>query len=394
MGKSTRRRKRGATVAAAVADVSAPAATSTSLPGSEPGMVASSGVTVRGVALCFVIICGPYCCYILYLWFFLQFGVLRSAVADSGLRQVLIVGTQSSGTSQTAASLRALGLEVQHEASDTSWSFARDGTVSSLHGMRFFAGHPSSAAKHALCDHFTKNIGFHPAMFRDRGCSYREEWGECWRRECIAIVDGEWGCALRASASASGASRCETPYARQLLQTRHPLRTLESLAAKFCLDSTGSLLRVDSAFAAFAGALFPPPSAPPPPSTSTGCIAATGAYLARYMEDMLAAHAAGALDATYRVEDTEPCAIARHAGFLDEDTAVYRGAHIAARTACTASAREAARVTSARPKRNRRNKGRVNISFDDVRDVDAALEARLRTLARAFGYESYDVPSG
>ena len=347
---------------------------------------ASSGLTVHGVALCISIVCGPYLAYVGYLWFCLQSGVLRAAVADSGLRQVLIVGTQSSGTSQTAASLRALGLEVQHEASDTKWAFARDGTVSSLHGMRFFAGRPSSAAKLALCDHFTKNIGFHPAMFRDRGCSYREEWGECWRRECIAIVDGEWGCALRTSASASGESRCETPYARQLLQTRHPLRTLESLAAKFCLDSTGSLLRVDPAFAAFASALFPP--SPPSPSTSTDCIAATGAYLARYVEDMLAAHAAGALDAAYRVEDTEPCAIARHAGFLSESTAVYYGAHVAARAACTASAREAARAKSARPKRNRRNKGRVHISFDDVRDVDAALEARLRAIARALGYDA------
>ena len=41
-----------------------------------------------------VLIAGPYGLYLAYLWLYLQSGILRPPIADTGLRQVLIVGTQ------------------------------------------------------------------------------------------------------------------------------------------------------------------------------------------------------------------------------------------------------------------------------------------------------------
>ena len=61
----------------------------------------------------------------------------RPALALTGARALLIVGTMGSGTTQRAAELRSLGLEVAHEASDSREVLCRDGTVSWAHGMRF-----------------------------------------------------------------------------------------------------------------------------------------------------------------------------------------------------------------------------------------------------------------
>ena len=62
----------------------------------------------------------------------------RPAVHLTDPRQVLIVGTISSGTSQVANDLKnKLGLEIGHENAVASWSFVRDGTVSWFHGIRY-----------------------------------------------------------------------------------------------------------------------------------------------------------------------------------------------------------------------------------------------------------------
>ena len=66
----------------------------------------------------------------------------------------------SSGTSQLAAGLQALGLEVEHEHSDSRWAFCRDGTVSWFHGTRFLPGKPREESLRRVCSKWWDNIGY------------------------------------------------------------------------------------------------------------------------------------------------------------------------------------------------------------------------------------------
>lgn len=173
------------------------------------------------MAIITAVVAFPYLGYLGYHYLHLQSGLLRQPVGPSDQRQVLIVGTQSSGTTDMTRRLQSLGLEIAHESSDTKWSFARDGTVSWLHVLRFLPGRATDEQLDALCTSFNANMGFHPAMFRTprHGCSYRSKWDACWARECRALVREEWGCASGGTSAAPAAARaCETPYARALLQ--------------------------------------------------------------------------------------------------------------------------------------------------------------------------------
>ena len=80
-------------------------------------------------------------------------------------------------------------------------------------------------------------------MFHNSRCSYRKNWDACWRRDCVATLGAEWGCLWPAprdddddggGGGDGGAARCDTPFARVLVQARHPLRVVESLTVKFC----------------------------------------------------------------------------------------------------------------------------------------------------------------
>ena len=92
----------------------------------------------------------PYSLHLGYRWIVLQHPPegWRPAVAMNDTRQVLILGSMSSGTSSMAKALQDLDLEVGHEDSDTLWKFVRDGTVSWFHGIRYFSD--SSRIRH-LC---------------------------------------------------------------------------------------------------------------------------------------------------------------------------------------------------------------------------------------------------
>ena len=54
----------------------------------------SGGADPKVFAALTALIAGPYVLYLAYLWVHLQSGMLRPPVADTGLRQLLIVGTQ------------------------------------------------------------------------------------------------------------------------------------------------------------------------------------------------------------------------------------------------------------------------------------------------------------
>jgi len=251
-------------------------------------------------------------------------------------------------------------LQIGHETSDTIWSFARDGTISWMHGLRFLPGEAPARSVEIMCERSRRNMGFHPAMFRPphRGCSYRTEWDFCWSDECSDLVRAEWGCAARRA--------CETPYAVSMLQVRrllsgkfrgsrsptlalyhgcpcvcsvisltspftlaltlnlniatkarHPLRTAESLAVKFCEKGTGGARfgAPHEHLGAFLSALFP--SREESTWRELSCEETVGWYWAEYTEAMLRAVDGGLIDAVYKVEDLSPCQVARLAGFTE-----------------------------------------------------------------------------
>lgn len=375
----------------------------------------------RNLAMITIVIAAPYAAWVSYLYIHLQSGLLRAPLPVSSPRQLLIVGTQSSGTTEMASNLQALGLEVAHESSDAMWSFARDGTVSWLHMLRFMPGVAAESTLLEMCGSSRRNMGFHPAMFRvpRRGCSYRQQWDTCWRRECLEIIDEEWGCAARTAASATAAAEkrpagwrtsawrsatkgvaaagaapsgaCETPFARTLLQVRHPLRVAESLSVKFCesLDA-----QPHAHLRAFLRALWPAH-----PWDSLSCAATAAWYWTLYNEAMLAAHRAGRIHSWYRVEQSSACGVAREAGFLEPSTSVDAGSHQRAEAACTASQDATGGSVKldapppGRKRKNQVNKGRLNLTLGDVvQGADAGgvtkdLEARMRKLAKEFGYQ-------
>ena len=343
----------------------------------------------------------PYYLYLSYYFLLLQhpdvvarasFGIWkpRPRVKLKDPRQVLIVGTMSSGTSQTAHDLREkLKLEIGHETADTSWNFVRDGTVSWFHGIRFLdfsaAGEDAAAAnkRHsflALCTNFTESMGFHPSMYRESNCSVREKWSNCWMIECLRVLHEEWGCAVEPSRT------CVTPFATVLYQTRHPLRTIESLVTKFCRGGLNGTLH--DAFVKFGLALFPQRD-----FQGMSCIDAAGYYVLEYSRAMLSASVAGAISNRYKVEEASPCDIAAMAGF-DGSDAIHPPQRQRIQSICARPNRNAAKEPMASTAYSV-NKGQLKLEWDDLlggkhgsgrKDGDRGLRDSLQRLGLGLGY--------
>ncbi len=186
----------------------------------------------------------PSACYQLSSW------SGRPAMPLDGARQLLVLGTLGGGTTATAAGLVSLGLQVKHESSDSLANLCRDGTVSWAHMSRFLD--VTTAERDAMVTRLCSKARHHAwsAMMFDGGafgagheCTAHSSgdrwWDSCWAAECRRVATREIGCAVRAGGS------CTSPFARVLLQVRHPLRTVESNVAAFCRghDSTGSARR-------------------------------------------------------------------------------------------------------------------------------------------------------
>lgn len=322
-----------------------------------------------------LVLAGPYVGWVFYLWLRLQSGLERAPVGVDTPRPVLIVGTQSSGTTQMSHQLAKIGLEVGHETSDTTWDFARDGTISWLHGMRFMPGRAPPATIRGMCVNFRPNFGFHPSMFGPPtlGCSYRKKWDHCWSTECAGIVMREWGCAVRGT--------CETPFDTSLLQLRHPLRTMESLAVKFCKpgELPGTFRDPHRHFLETAAALWPEVS----DWNTTGCIDAVGWYTALYTRDMLDAKDAGLIADAYKVEETPPCAVAKSAGLLlSNERAAKRCETYWERVAAKKANGKSAPTAKGK---NMRNKGRVRLEASDV--LSSELRLKIAEIAARSSYE-------
>lgn len=113
--------------------------------------------------------------------------------------------------------LGKLGLEVQHEGSDTTTTFSRDGTVSWVHGLRFMTQDPNPSAVAHLCQE-PRFHSFHPTMFRpSKNCSYYfSVWSQCWARECQSLWSSEHGCHHRETKQHKTA--CTSPFKFSILQ--------------------------------------------------------------------------------------------------------------------------------------------------------------------------------
>lgn len=343
------------------------------------------------LAMVLPIVLIPYSVYLAFLFFQLQrpdivasstLGMvqLRPAISNTDERQLLIVGTMSSGTVQVASDLREhLDLEVGHEVSDADWNFVRDGTVSWFHGIRFMD--PLELKDlvfrwRQLCGNYTENMGFHPNMYSS-ACSSRKKWGKCWSSACFEILRKEWGCAF---------SQCETPFRTSLLQLRHPMRTLESLVTKFCQGGLNGT--VHPSFLTYASALFPRDY------EDDSCIEAISSYLMNYNQVLIKAYSKGLIEDMYRIEETSPCSVAHLSGLMDHDKTVYPPNYdkVAALCGDTMSAANQFMEST----RHKVNLGQVSLKWDDLHggthgshraEGDTALEKSMRVLTKKLGYD-------
>uniref|UniRef100_A0A7S0KXK3 Uncharacterized protein n=1 Tax=Asterionellopsis glacialis TaxID=33640 RepID=A0A7S0KXK3_9STRA len=310
---------------------------------------------------------------------------LRPAISETDSRQLLIVGAMSSGTKQVAADLnKHLALEVGHEEQDASWNFVRDGTVSWFHGLRFLPapeGEEKAQAYRKIClGNYTNNMGFHPRMYRASryGCSSRVTWDQCWARECIAIVDEEWGCAAKET--------CSPSFEKNLLQVRNPLETIESLVAKFCQGGlTGT---VHPSFLQMLSGIFPSQK----DLDSYSCIEAASYFVVNWNNALLNAHEKGLIDSWYKVEETSVCEVARLAGFMDIETTIYEPNVHKIQTIC-----EKGEVNDPMSNEEHRiNEDLVALKWDDLKGgvhgskrakTDEEILLSVRGLFTAFGYD-------
>lgn len=339
----------------------------------------------------------PYGLYLLYYYIQLQnpdmlspLLKLRPAINSTTERQVLIVGTMGAGTTQVAHELsQLLQLEVDHEVSDASWHFCRDGTVSWFHGIRFLEHmiQPLNMCTEPL----VKGMGYHPKFFSSNTtCNvYKDkDWSPCWQRECIKRVISEWNCARK--------DRCETPFRKTLFQMRNPMKTIESLFIKFCEGSTMENGNIHDSFLNLTNSLFPHVA---PELSGASCIEAVATYVVEYDRMILKAHAEGLIDAKYPLEKSSPCEVAELAGFLQADTTVYKPNHDKVAEYCRDTNDNRQDYFSR--KKNQRNAGIVSLGWSDLRggvhsskraSGDKTLEKKVKQLFKDLGYRIDDIP--
>jgi hypothetical protein len=410
-----------------------------------------------------VVILIPYALKNMYLYVFLQrpdiinsmvssiipsmvsVQVLRPAVKVTDQRQVLIVGTISSGTKQVSYDLKNnLGglLEIGHENSNSESSFVRDGTISWFHGIRFIPRPTSTSASASasasasntdnidttviitkFCQNLYPSMGFHPYMFREKSkgnCSIRNKWDECWKNECIDLLQHEWGCGLlhinsnnnnnnninsSSLSSSSSTSTCLTPFSNTLHQVRHPLRTIESLVTKFCINGIEG--NIQPSFLIFINTLFP--QYEDLSSSTMSCIEAAGYYIYEYNTAMIDAKKRGYIDDMYHVEDVSPCDVASMAGFMggndkndyiddNDNGVVYKPNREKIIKICKNDGNDDDDDDANKlmiSKQNLYNKGQVTLDWDDLlggkngskrKNGDRDLQKKIKKLTKTLNY--------
>lgn len=359
----------------------------------------------------------PYGIYLLYFYLVLQrpdilnnitlhLFSFRPAVRIEDQRQLLIVGSMSAGTKQVTEELVSkLNIEIAHESSDSQWTHARDGTVSWFHGIRFMNPPAAENRYHdiaKLCitpllnktNSMIKNMGFHPSMYRPpkHGCSYRKEWDKCWAKECIEIIENEWGCAKRKD--------CEINFQSNLHQVRNPLRTMESLYVKFCqkktsisTDSNQTLVEetIHPSFVLFANTMFRDLH----DFTNDSCFDAVGYFVVFYNNALIEARNRGEIDSFYRIENVSSCDIAKVAGWMEANSSIYLPNHETIRYRCSKKDKHTANKKIAKEV-NLINKDYVRFEWNDFRtnhdnssdgQTQSDLEHMVKDLFIRLGYD-------
>jgi len=305
--------------------------------------------------------------------------LLRPAVNFLDERQVLIVATMSSGTTQVAVDLtQKLGLEIGHENTDALDFYVRDGTASWFHGIRFFPDTENrQSIIHNLCHNFTDKMGYHPRQYHEvSGCSEKKPWfplSECWLKDCLDILDMEWGCAAQGN--------CPQPFRTTLLQVRDPRSVVESLLAKFCMnDETGETSphgTMQADWVKFMNILF---EGMGHDFARYSCIEAVATYVIEYNNIMLRARDQNLIDGIYKVETTSPCNIAELAGFFSNPVYKPNSRKLIDKCSPASSGNRPMSATT-----NQINKGRIRLDWADYEKH--ALKQEMEKLMQSLDYD-------
>ena len=172
----------------------------------------------------------------------------RQRSVQPKVRDIMVLGSMSSGSRSMASELRGLGLDVEHEGVGGT-----HGTVSWLHSLLYMpTSDPSSYVEH-LCDQFIPNA-WHPVLLAGEtatGCGFddgadmrelsvandaaaRMNARRCWQRVCPHIVDAFRSCASTADGPSRAYSACPIDFGPPLLMARHPLSVISSFVAGYC----------------------------------------------------------------------------------------------------------------------------------------------------------------
>eukprot|EP00978_Attheya_sp_CCMP212_P006041 scaffold13575_cov56-Attheya_sp.AAC.1 len=307
---------------------------------------------------------------------------LRPAVSMADERQVLIVGTMSSGTTQITHELHdILNLEVGHEDSDTNWKFVRDGSVSWFHGIRFFPAVSEHRRKVPvkLCrvaNQFITSLNHpyaaNPGLFTPpqyEVSHLHPNFSKYWFKECVRIMWTEYGCASRGD--------CPTPFRKTLIQTRKPTKIVESLVAKYCQqDGSDTIMGMPpTSLIEFLDALFPEHNFA---SLENTCTSIMANYILLYYNMLLDAYDRGDVDGIYHIEDVTLCEVAQFSGLLNKTDTVYGPNYEFVSELCN----DDTAPGLIGQHRNVINQGRVKIF--DLQDKD--LEKRMLKLHKRMGY--------
>lgn len=343
---------------------------------------------------------------------------VSSSTTDNNTRQVLVVGSIASGTSQVSHELSAaLNLEVGHESSDAEWSFVRDGSVSWLHGIRFLDPSHAATTVPALCNvgasllqwnsDNTNNYGFGQTTFGSPKYSkpfLHPNFQDDWISECKRLVGQEYGCAVVAAANANANNNrppCQhTPFARTLLQLRDPRRIAKSLDNKFCHDLGGTPRAAQLALLRLFTALFFPLHKElalnvflKTPRSVENCAWQVTHYVIWWYGDVLLP-AMNLMDGQYQIESSGVCHVGAQAGLNDASTTVYAPNHEFYRDYCINNVTNAQRVfgrtqnVGKKKKKKRKAPSSVMLQFrGQSQDEIEKVEAKLEELAIRMGYD-------
>lgn len=329
----------------------------------------------------------PYMLYLGWRWIVLQHPFLpgmRPAVGMNDPRQVLIIGTMSSGTSSMAKGLREdVGIEVGHEDSDTLWTFVRDGTVSWFHGIRYWRHPHNKSDSHTISDlcrvawrlrFSNSNYGFGPTLFGtpEYNCSVvHPKFKGCFHHACVTALTREYGCALASNPINGGG--CHPPFQTTLLQTREPWKIVQSLVAKYCLE--------DDKIAA------------KPPKTLWLLLQAMGLVINEDCVEQMILYVTGFYNTildhypdivVYPVERTTPCQVAILAGLGNISTTVYSPNHDLVRDVCQREETDEGPIET--PRKNLINRGRISLQ-DVLPHTTPEVVNDLKALYQRLGYQ-------